>query len=448
MSAILSSQATHSYNKSASMNTASTSDGLPNDGLPTNGLPTNSASTRRAASGRPSRRRGLLSLLPLKIADAYLLRHMIEATTRGLVWFVSLLMMVSIIGAVRKLVDNTLDFEGLVRVLLSELPRLLLFTIPMAILFGTVQTFSDLSSKGEATALQVGGMSLGRMMRGPLIWGAILGLCVFVLQEKIVPSTQQNKQQVLAQAIAESGVRQNFDISLPRDNGGNEMKINARLFDPSNGRMTDPDLKIYNQDGGYRRIRAKSGVWNLKSGKWKLFKVRSESVSGEGLGAQFNAANFGEIEFDLPSPQALSSNAKSLRQNLDKGNFEMASIADLSNRRAELQRENAKAQTAPQRVTANILINKMTYGIHDKLATPWVCVFLVLVGAPLALRPQRASGGFSMGLSLVVLLAYYVLWSTAQGIGRGGLVNPIFMGYLPAASTLLIGLVLFWKKSR
>ena len=446
MSAISSFRTTHGYNKSATpMNTAPTSDGLPTDGLPHK----NSSTRRtRAASGGTSRRRGLISRLPLKIADAYLLRHMIEATMRGLVWFVSLLMMVSIIGAVRKLVDNTLDLGGLIRILLSELPRVFLFTIPMAILFGTVQTFADLSSKGEATALQVGGMSLGRMMRAPLIWGALLGLCVFVLQEKFVPATQQNKQQVLAEAIAGSGVRQDFEIALPADDSGNEMKINARVFDPSNGRMSDPDFKIYNQDGGYRRIRAKTGVWNLKSGKWKLFNVRSESISGEGSDAKLDTGNFGEISFDLPSPQALSSKALSLRQNLDKGNFEMASIADLSNRRGELQRENQKTKTAEQRATANILINKMTYGIHDKLATPWVCVFLVLVGAPLALRPQRASGGFSMGLSLIVLLSYYVLWSAAQGIGRGGLVNPIFMGYLPAASTLLVGAVLFWKKSR
>ena len=424
------------------MNTAPTSDELP----------TNSTSARRAraASGAASRRRGLLSCLPLKIADAYLLRHMIEATVRGLVWFVSLLMMVTIIGAVRKLVDNTLDFPGLFRVLLSELPRVFLFTVPMAVLFGTVQTFADLSSKGEATALQVGGMSLGRMMRAPLIWGAILGLCVFVVQEKIVPATQQNKQQVLAQAIANSGVQRNFTVVLPRDENGNALQISAALFDPANGRMTNPDLKIDNDsgDGSSQRIRAQTGIWNLQSGKWKLFNVTIENVTGRGLNAKFVASGTGEASFKLPSPQALSSKAKSLREHLDLGNFEVASISDLANRRYELQRELSANATPVQRAANTQMINKMTYGIHDKIATPWVCVFLVLVGAPLALRPQRSSGGFSMGLSLIVLLTYYVLWSTAQGIGRGGLVNPYFMGYLPAASTLLVGLVLFWKKNR
>jgi len=90
----------------------------------------------------------------------------------------------------------------------------------------------------------------------------------------------------------------------------------------------------------------------------------------------------------------------------------------------------------------------MTYGIHDKAATSFVCLFLVLVGAPLALRQQRAGGGYSMGISLVVLLIYYVLWTWAQALGRTGEVNPILFGYAPVLLTAAVGLVLFWKKNR
>jgi lipopolysaccharide export system permease protein len=107
-----------------------------------------------------------------------------------------------------------------------------------------------------------------------------------------------------------------------------------------------------------------------------------------------------------------------------------------------------KTEDAAERKKTLKTINSVTYGIHDKIAMPFVCIFLVLIGAPLAMRPQRSSGGFSMGLSLVVLLVFYVLWTWALAIGRDGRINPVLIGYMPVGITAIVGLVLFWKKNR
>ncbi len=409
--------------------------------VPSSDLP-NSSTTRRARTiGAAPRRRGVL-----KIADGYLLRHMIEATMRGLLWFAGLLMTVTVIDVTRRLFNSSLDFAGMLRLLASELPRVFLFTMPMSILFGTVQTFSDLSSRGEATALQIGGMTLGRMMRAPLAWGALVGVFVFVLQEFFVPRTQQNRQKVIAAAIRNSGAVANFQFTDPPD-GPSELIVDAKLFDPANGRMTKPSLKFFDADGGIQSFVAERGVWNIQTGQWTLYNVESGQVSKPGKDATGTGGTFKEMNFKIPSPQALTNKTTTLRQHFDKGNFELAAIPDLMRYRADLQNE-LRTQDSARRAKTNLRINAATYGIHDKIATPWLCVFLVLVGAPLALRPQRASGGFSMGLSLAVLIGYYVMWSAAQGIGRGGNVNPVVTGYFPVSVTLLVGLVMLWKKSR
>jgi lipopolysaccharide export system permease protein len=385
---------------------------------------------------------------PLKIADSYLLRHIVEATTRSLVWFAGLLIMVTVVSATRRVADSSLDFFGLLRILASELPRVFVFTIPMSVLYGTVQTFADLSSRGEATALQVGGMSLGRMMRAPLVFGAFMALCVLFLQEKLVPSTQQNKQSVLAQALI-SGAKPIAPFRYENPPKGTlESVIQAERFDPVKGLLLRPRIQQFDKSGSVTfQVLAKSASWNEAEGKWTFVDVTTVTLPADARNGDFIKGTLPRLQYQAPSPLSLSRKTKTLRQHVEKGDFELTSIADLiifrNQFRSEMQTEDAETRKQTLRY-----INSMTYGIHDKIAMPLVCIFLVLIGAPLAMRPQRASGGFSMGISLVVLLVFYVLWTWAQVVGRDGRVNPVLMGYLPVGITAAVGLFLFWKKNR
>ena len=122
----------------------------------------------------------------------------------------------------------------------------------------------------------------------------------------------------------------------------------------------------------------------------------------------------------------------------------MVSIYDLQIWRRGLEHGTIKAaaKDIPK------FINSATFGIHDKIATPLICLAVILVGAPLGIRPQRSGGGVSMGLSLVVLLLYYVVWTWASKVGKAGVMNPYFLAYLPFGLTFIIGLFLVAKKSR
>ena len=90
----------------------------------------------------------------------------------------------------------------------------------------------------------------------------------------------------------------------------------------------------------------------------------------------------------------------------------------------------------------------MTFGIHDKFATPLVCLAMMLIGAPLGIRPQRtASAGLAMGLSLGVLILYYLVWTLAMQWGKAGGEGPLVAAYLSFALTAGVGLVMVARKS-
>ena len=87
----------------------------------------------------------------------------------------------------------------------------------------------------------------------------------------------------------------------------------------------------------------------------------------------------------VPSPASMSS--KSLREHMENKDFEMYSIVDMWSYREVLQNAASGSAENSDPVATAKLINVMTYGMHDKIATPLICLALVLVGV---LARQRA----------------------------------------------------------
>ncbi len=77
--------------------------------------------------------------------------------------------------------------------------------------------------------------------------------------------------------------------------------------------------------------------------------------------------------------------------------------------------------------------------LWDKIALPCASFVFALVGAPLALRPQRAaSRGVAIAWGIGIILGYYALFKYLDILGAHGAVNPALAAFLPN----LIGLIL------
>ena len=73
---------------------------------------------------------------------------------------------------------------------------------------------------------------------------------------------------------------------------------------------------------------------------------------------------------------------------------------------------------------------------------------MVLFGAPLAVRPQRtASAGLAMGLSLMVIMGYYLLWTFCTQVAKSGAALPQVLAYFPCVLMATLGTILIARKS-
>jgi len=64
------------------------------------------------------------------------------------------------------------------------------------------------------------------------------------------------------------------------------------------------------------------------------------------------------------------------------------------------------------------------------------------------MRPQRTTGALGLGVSILIIFAYFVVSFLTQAWGQLGYLSPVLAAWLPNLVTLGIGGVLLWRVAR
>ncbi len=355
-------------------------------------------------------------------------------------------MLVLVVTAFRRIVDNQLSFNEMAAFLIYQTPRMILFALPMSVLYGTLQTFTELSKNSEYLAFSASGVSLLRMLRAPLLWGALLTIFSYFLQEFLVPQAEMGKEKIMLHHLSEKAASQtNFRYDDPPNGKGPLRRlIQAERYDVPTNSLIRPRIQIYNDDHQMSmQITAEKAQW--QDDHWAFYN--GSTVRLGGAKSPMMTAKFSEMRVQLPTPQFLRSRASRFQQYMQEGDFLLVPLPAVMRYRRKLQAQLQNLRGGEDISFSSKLISIATYGIHDKISTPLICLVLVLVGAPLGVRPPRSTGNYAAGLSLLVLVLYYIVSTWNSALGRGGIGQPLLMAYLPLALTTGTGAILLWRKS-
>ena len=107
-----------------------------------------------------------------------------------------------------------------------------------------------------------------------------------------------------------------------------------------------------------------------------------------------------------------------------------------------------KAETI-YRKTGNIKeIRRIQVRIQEKFTLPCACLVFGLIGSSLGSKSNlRSSKSQGFGLSVILILIYYVMSFVFSSFGVKGLINPIFAAWLPVLISLAGGIYLLRKSS-
>ncbi len=366
----------------------------------------------------------------------------------GLALFLIVLLVAVVITALQKIVSNGLSASEFLRFIGLQLPRMIVFALPMAVLFGCVQTFSALAKAGEIVAMQAAGMGLSRMLRAPLFCALVATLVVFYFQENLVPRLERNKDAILVAHIqSKVGSAESFRFEdPPNDEGPLKTLLQARSFDLKTKTLVKPHITYYDTDFlPTNLISADLGRWSGR--EWILQNARIQ-IKDESRVGGFRNASFLTLAVELPPPAFLARSENALQKRLSKGDFLMVSIPEVLAYRTSLETQKRAARNKEELKTTTKAIKTATFGVHEKIAGPLACLMFALVGVPLGAQTKQRSGGGAMGLSLVVLVVYYVVWTWAATLGRAGALNPVATAYFAVAVMSLGGIYLVRRSSK
>lgn len=306
------------------------------------------------------------------------------------------------------------------KLLLYKLPAVMVQSFTISILFATLLSLSQLAKNNELTALRLGGISLHRLLLPFLITALVISITSFVVNDKLVPWTNHQAENIVRRIILQEGLpdlqegsffqgtdKRQFHIG--RIDEETDKLYEIMVYDDSNEESKFP--RLIRADKGY----FKNQVWHLLDGMVYRFNEQGQ--------VSYQSA-FQELEINV-------------NQQLDDFYGDQKTTSEMS--RAEL-REDINLFRESDLDVASLLVD-----YHLKLAKPFACFIFVLVGAPLTVNNKQGRT-FGIIASVVIIFLYYVLLSTCRSLGRNGLLSPLMAAWLPNFVFALSGVYLIIKE--
>jgi len=361
-----------------------------------------------------------------RIIDRYVLRELLVPFAMGVGVFTFFLVIDRIYHLTELVITKGVPFFLVLTLLGFMLPSFLSLTFPIALLVAVLLVAGRLNSDMEVTALKASGVSPLRLLRPFVLAGVVVTLVCAGLTLFVVPRANGAFQQQL------------FRILQSRAATG----IKERIFTGSFGQFT-----IYVQDVSPSQVALK-GLIVSDERKPELSRIIvaregrllsdeennritlrfldgqvTETDTSDGRRARFT--DFSLYDMNLPLESPLSGIGKAEKPERD---------LPLSALRTQAEALAAQGQ----------LVGAYYVEFHKRFALPLAALVFVLVGFPLALRgnPRGGGRGVALAVSLGIVVSYYILFTSLEGMSLRGRL-PAWVGiWLPDALFLVAGVVL------
>jgi lipopolysaccharide export system permease protein len=380
----------------------------------------------------------------VKLLDRLILKDLVPQLLIGIGLFLALYVAIGPLGGASRFLSNGIPFTFILRFILLNTVSFLGYTFPMGMLLSVLLGFGRLSGDSETVALFAGGIPFIRVALPAAFLGLLVSGVGYIVNDPV--ASYADRQLV---DLRQSALHQQLDTDKPYDlpptytDGRLQATVHVEKgIDLKNHTMREVTLTFYNADERPTTVIYAQSAQPfggdldsaLKDYTWQLNDV---DITTLGQNAQFdhlptlNSRKIGHSSLDnTPTTLGL-----------------MALLRDDPNALPFTELKRAVAQLKAAGLGKDPDVRGASVALWNKIALPLASLVFALVGAPLALRPQRTSRITGWVLSLPIILVYYVLYTVMLSAARGGSCPPALAAFLPDLIGVLIGAGLIWKRS-
>jgi len=377
----------------------------------------------------------------IPLIDRWLLGQIIPPMVFAISAFTVISLSVGVMfDLIRKIVEYGLPLFLAFKVLFFSLPSFLVLSFPMAVLLSTLLAYGKLSSNSELLALKSLGIKTSRIISPAIALSIFMTGLTFYFNDNLVPASNK-----LAELTLRAGIGSSFSGEQGKDNimfsrygsrinssNKKPTKINTYLthiFYASwyeNNIMEGVTVLDFSREDFQQILKAKTGRFDKKISSW----IFSE----------------GSIVSIDPSGQTSNIKFKEYTYPFVEGPMELAKVPKDS---TEMTLKQAIQAEKIYEKTGNLKeVRRIKVRIQEKFTLPFACLVFGLIGSSLGSKSNlRSSKSQGFGLSVILILIYYVMSFIFSSFGVKGILNPILAAWLPVLISLAGGIYLLRKSS-
>jgi len=342
---------------------------------------------------------------------------------------------------IRKIVEYGLPVFLAIKVLIYSLPSFLVLSFPMSVLLSTLLTYGKLSSNSELLALRSLGINNYRIVAPAIALSIFMTGLTFYFNDNLVPTANR-----LAEVTVRSGIGSSFsdkkrktNIIFTRKGSRIDSKTNrptkvntylTHIFYASrfeNNIMKDVTVFDLSRQNIRQILTAKSATFDKSSSSWLFVDGSLISINTEGqtTNIQFQKYIYPFVEGPLD-------------------------IAKVPKDAAEMSLKQAlEAEQIYKKIGNSKEIRKIQVRIQEKFTLPCSCLVFGLIGSSLGSKLNiRSSKSQGFGLSVILILIYYVMSFLFSSFGVKGVITPIIATWSPVIISLSGGEYLLKKSNK
>ena len=361
----------------------------------------------------------------MRILDRYILKSALAIFLTCLLVFLFLYIIIDLFSNLDEILKQKVALNFLLEYYLAFLPIIFVQVTPVASLVATLYTFARLNRDNEIIAMRASGLSIFGITKTVIIFGTIISIFVFWVNDRFVPSSlfwmEKTKEQIETNAKKTQEKEHEVIDNLSMYGAKNRLFFVNKFYYGKNIMEGITILVHDDHQNITKKIVANKGVY--RGGLWRFYQSitynfdENSQIVGEPL-------YFEEEIMAIPeTPQEFLSQ----RERTD-----LMTIAQLDDYIWKLSKSGATT-----------VIRNLKVDLYQRFTSPLTSLIIILLGIPFSIRmKKRATGLSSLGLSVMMGFLYYVLNAVSIALGKSGILMPILSSVLAHIIVLTFSLYL------
>ncbi len=360
----------------------------------------------------------------MKILDRYIARRYLSAFLFGTIAFIALFVLIDLIEHIDDFIDRKLSIISILTYYGYFLPEIVKLIIPVSGLLSALFVTGVLSKQMELTAMKSGGISLYRILVPFLEIALLVVVLDFYLSGWLVPQATRQKQR-----FESVNLGKNFWV------GGSRSNINL-INSPSQlvriGYYDDYSKTCYSLS--VQAFKGKKLIWRLDAERMQFDTTAQKWIIENGYLRFLDDDKERIVYVQQLDTLQFSFTAKELGESTQA--LELMTLPE--HRAFLISRERGGFDSYDEAIVK----------YHMKLAFPFTCLIVILIGVPLSAQKKRSGIALETGISILIGFLYMGVQQVFGTLGYKGAVNPILAAWMPNVIFFIVGLVMLFKAQK